>query len=240
MKKFTMIGMGMVLFSIILLYASSQQFESNLSNSTLQSAMLTPHKSLAIPFYITNSTVLGSFYYANSSNTSYYLVSSQAFSHISPYLNSSTLLNRSAQYEGNGLYEIIYRNSSGVFPDQIGSALKPPNYYYNGTAIFSNGTYYDIFQDNGNTSVLVYYSTVQKLQLSVNNSILGSTVFGLFAALMFLAGIALIGYSILIRKEELPKAAIDGKNIDALYAKYDRKKAPRKPRKTPRKKAKQK
>ena len=70
MKKFTLIGICMVVFSILLLYASSLQFESNFANSTQYSATLTPHNSFTSSFQILNTTILGTFYYANNTNVS--------------------------------------------------------------------------------------------------------------------------------------------------------------------------
>ncbi len=217
MKQLTIIGIILMVFSVMLVYESSLQFESSVANSALQSVVVDPHSSAAMPFHVSNGTAVGTFYYANSSNLTYYLLDSQAFSGVSGMLNSTRLLSAAYAYNDVGVYEIIYSNSSGIFPSAVGR-LPQGSYFYNGTAIFSNGTYYNVFQNFGSQNMLVYYSIIQKPRLSTTSTLFSSGAYGILAAFLFLAGIGLIGYSLLAHREpELVSEA----DVDALYASYD-------------------
>ncbi len=230
MKQLTIIGIILLVFSVMLVYESSLQFEGSVSNSALQSVVVGPHASAAMPFQVSNGTAVGTFYYANTSNLTYYLLDSQAFSGVSSMLNSTGLLTAAYAYNGMGAYEIIYSNSSGIFPSSLGR-LPKGSYFYNGTSIFPNGTYYNVFQNFGSQNTLVYYSIIQKPQLSTTSTLFSSGAYGILAALLFLAGIGMIGYSLLARRE--PKQVSEA-DVDALYASYDN--GARKARKGARKK----
>ncbi len=219
MRQTVLLGIILLIFGFVLLYSSSVSFENQAANNSLQSTVVYPHNTISIPFDVLNSTILGMFYYSNSSAITYYFMNQSAFSTVIPYLNSTSLLNQSEKLKGHGLYQLLYNTSSGVFPYQNSTAPRPPSYYYNGTSLFNSGTYYIMFHNSGNTTVLLYYSIVKKLQISINNALLGSSILALVAVLMLLAGVGLLGYSLIVKKEA-PAAPTTPADIDQLYAKY--------------------
>ena len=218
MKHTALIGIALVIFALLVFYESARAFEGNISNSSIQSITVQPFSSVAMPFTISNNTAVGSLFTSNSSAMSFYLVSAGVYGAVSPYMNSSLLLNHTAAYEGNGVFEIIYRNSSATFPYIGARALPKPDYYYNGSSILASGTYYNIYQNTGNSSALVYYSVNKQIQLSVTNSIISTSVYGLFGILLLFSGFGVLIYSVFFKKAtNTPKANND---IDKIYAKY--------------------
>jgi hypothetical protein len=217
MKRLTIIGIALLLFSILLIYTVSL---STLNSAAVNSFFIAPHNAIAIPFTLSSSTVFSSLYYAtNSTNVSSYLMNSSAFAHVEPYLASNQLLNETIKQEGAGVYQINYLNASGIFPNRD-SYAKPPSYYYNGTDVFGNGTYYDVFQNSGGTNTTVHYSS-GSVQLSANSPSTSHILLYMISSFMFIAGICIIGYSIIVKKDDKPKDSEAEKiEVDSLYSKF--------------------
>lgn len=237
MKKLTIIGLCLIIFALGVLYLSSLTFESNIANNTIQVATIAPNSIIVEPVQITNTTIFGFFYYTQQGPINYYLVNQTVYNSISNYTNSSgkNLFNATKNFEGNGVYEILINAQSGLFPYQNVTPLSAPNYFYNGTSIFNTGTYYSIFQNTQGSNNTVYFSVIKKLQVSVNNSLLSTTVFGLVGAVLFILGIIFIGYSMFIIKEKPTVIQTSNPTVDKLYAEYSTKPAAKKAKKSSKK-----
>lgn len=228
MKRLTIFGIILVLIGIGIFYSGSVGFENNLSNNTVQySIALTPHSAENLSFGINNSTILIIAYHTeNDVPVTFFLMNESAFMQEGQNLSSNALISRSESLEGKGVFEILNNSSFGLFPYQNPSALTPPDYEYNGTDILNNGTYYSVFQNGGNLTTIVYYSTVKRIQLAANNPLIYSNIiYDGTGGIVLLVGLGIIGYSIFI-KTEAKKENIPDQSIDNLYAKYSEKPAP--------------
>lgn len=225
MKSLTLLGIILLIVGLSMIYESSIQFENSADNSSaLQSATILPYNSIVIPFVLNSSTVMGSIYVSNSTQTAYYVVNQSAFSKINLYLNSTLLLNQTKKYEGSGVMQISTNSLTGGFPNQNGTVSNSQEYFYNGSALLGPGTYYNILQNYGNYQILVYYSIIKKVQISVNNSIILSSGLSLFGFILLIIGFILTAYSIMIKdKDKVPVQSVDQPDVTELYSKYSTK-----------------
>ncbi|MDE1768509.1 MAG: hypothetical protein KGH64_03685 [Candidatus Micrarchaeota archaeon] len=223
MKRLTLTGILLVIFSLGILYASYGSFSSTVANNTVQALALSPHEAIDVPFQVQNSTILSTIYFVKNGSIAYYLVNSSAYSKLSHYTDANSLLNASESLKGNGVYEILSNSSSGSYPLQPSIVLRSQDYYYNGTDNFAAGTYYDIFQNLESNSTTVYYTVVTKLQLSESNSIFYSAAYGLTGTVLLIIGVIIIGYSFLVQKSPASEDAAKKDEIDKLYAEINEK-----------------
>lgn len=224
MQRLTIVGIVFILVGLGIFYAGSVGFENSLANNTVQySIALGPHSTENLSFGLQNSTILIVAYHTeNNIPIAFYLMNESAFLQAGSS-SSNTLMGSYESLKGKGVFEIINGSALGVFPYQNSSILTYPDYEYNGTGILSNGTYYSVFQNTGNLTTVVQYSTIKKLQLTADNPFIYSNlIYDGTAGIIFLLGLGIVGYSLFAKKDDKNDDA-QKENIDAMYAKYSEK-----------------
>ena len=216
MKKLTKIGILLFVMSLLVIYASSASFQGSVTGSNIQEISILPHNTLYTSFTLTNFTIVGFFYYSNSTPVDFLLLNQSGFSRASLQINSSKPINES-QAARSGALELIYNSTYGVFPYSQLNATPQSVYSSNSPPILPAGNYYAVFENPGQSSVRISYSVILKTQSGINSTILSTAAYGLTGAALFFSGIVIILYSVLAKpkKEELK---VD-EEAERLYAK---------------------
>ncbi len=216
MKKLTKIGILVFVMSLFVIYASTASFQSSVTGSNIQEMSILPHNTLYTSFTLTNFTIVGFFYYSNSTPVNFLLINQSAFSSMSSQINSGKPINGSLAAR-SGALELIYNSTYGIFPYSELNSTKQDVYTSNSSPILPAGNYYAVFENPGQSSVRISYSAILKTQSGINSTILSTAAYGLTGAALFFGGIVIMLYSVLAKpkKEELK---VD-EEAASLYAK---------------------
>lgn len=226
MEKPKIIGLLLIVSSIVVIYASSLQFQSGFSGSNIFALSLKPGGTAYAQFNVSNGTIVGTIYYTNNSKIDYLIVNSLGFIYL---YNNALSQSRVAYAESNGgVVESLINASAGMFPYSGNTSSSV--YVRDNSTSFPPGAYYQVFHNPGNANVMVYYSAILRPQSSASNMIFSSSIFGIIAALMFVSGILIIIYSIFLNKGN-PNASSENE-ISSLYDMEERKTRKRRKRKT--------
>lgn len=222
MKKLTIAGILLVIFAFVIVWLKIQQTIS--TTGELQALILPPNTIRYAAFNLTNTTIVNILYYANSTlnNTplTYLMLNETGFNNAMPYLNSSSsLYAASNSLEGNGALEIIWDSPSGFFP-AAGNITGVDYYSWEGSSQLQPGFYYNVFDNDNDTNVTVYYTVVRGNGLA-SNQILSNSSYWLIGTVMFIGGIIVTLYSIFLMGK--PKEKLKEEDVEKMYASYEKK-----------------
>jgi hypothetical protein len=216
MKRLTKIGILIFVMSLLIIYVSSLNFQNSITGSSIQILNVLPHNSLYASFNLTNTTVVGFFYYTNGSAIDFLLLNRSGFSSVSAQIGSSQQINETG-LEGRGAIELVYNSAVGVFPyQQMNETQASVVYGYNSSVIFPAGDYYAVFDNPGPSTVQVSYSVILKSQSEINDTIFSSAASGLLGAAFFFGGLVMILYSIMSRPKK-ERVEVD-EEAERMYA----------------------
>ena len=225
---------GIVLFviSLFVIYLSSASFEGSFTGSNLQELSVLPHNTTYASFTLPNVTIVGFFFYTNGSAVNFLLLNQSGFSSIAAQLNSTAQINES-RLIGDGALEMSYNSVYGVFPYQsINGTLAAQTYASNSSPALPAGSYYAVFQNQGSSSIKIFYSAILKTQAQINGTIFSSAAYGITGAALFFSGIVIILYSILAKsKKEDQQTLQTDDDVEKLYTRQKRPRRKRKARK---------
>jgi hypothetical protein len=228
MKKLTKVGILLLVMSLLVIYASAQNFQGSFAPSSVQSTYVRPNSTTYVSFILQNLTAVGFVYYTNGPAINFMLVNRSAFSAAE---QSNQILVNGSLVSGGGVLEMAYNSVYGVFPYSQQFGPQQDIYASNSSPILPPGTYYAVFQNPGQLAVQVSYSEVLKPQSSINNTIYASAAYGITGAAMFFAGIVAILYSLIAKPKKYEEN--QDKEAEKMYA-MERRTHRRKRRKTKR------
>ena len=200
MKNLTKIGILAFIFSIIIVYMSSLSFQGAVTGSALQQALLPAQNTTTVLIVLPNSTALGMAYYTNGNFVNFALANASGLAAALLAINSSSHW-QAASAETANILEMSYNSMYGIFPYQMQNGT-PLVHYSSQSPILAAGDYYAVFHNPGNSSLTVYYSTVLKPQSQINSMLISNAAYGAIAMLLFFGGLAIIFYSIFIKKSD--------------------------------------
>ena len=201
MKNLTKIGILAFIFSIIIVYMSSLSFQGAVTGSALQQALLPAQNTTTVLIVLPNSTALGMAYYTNGNVVNFALANASGLDAALLAINSSSNWQASSADTAN-ILEMSYNSMYGIFPYQMQNGT-PLVHYSSQSPILAAGDYYAVFHNPGNSSLTVYYSTVLKPQAQINSMLMSNAAYGAIAMLLFFGGLAIIFYSIFIKKSDV-------------------------------------
>ena len=200
MKNLTKIGILAFIFSIIIVYMSSLNFQQAVTGSTLQQALLPAQNTTTVLITLPNSTALGMAYYTSSNTVNFAFTNESGLAEALTRINSSSLWPATSA-NGTGILEMSYNSTYGIFPYQMQNGTQLVH-YTSQFPILAAGNYYAIFRNPGNSPITVYYSTVLKPQSQINSLLISNAAYGAIAMLLFFGGLFIIFYSIFVKKSD--------------------------------------
>ena len=214
-----LLGIGIVLLIVGALlstgsYQATQSIFPNANNTVTAKALLAPHLIAYSPLYL-NTTSFVSMGYNSSNTISFYLVNGSAFTRLLPLIDANrSLIGNATALEGKGVFFIVYNQSRGIYPYQTvyGNLFPVPTYQNTNSSVLLSGTYYLIFENDAGANTIVAYSSLAKPASSVSIIASSSAGFGLVGAFLVLAGLVLMVYSFISRRnvqEQLKQEEID-------------------------------
>ena len=207
MKNLTKIGILAFIFSIIIIYMSSLNFQGAITGSTLQQAILSAQNTTSVLLVLPNSTAFGMAYYTDGNAVNFALTNESGLAAALSEINSSSKW--SAQSTGSSyILEMSYNSTYGIFPYQMQKGAHLVHYSAQ-SPILPAGNYYAVFHNPGNSSITVSYSTVLKSESQINSMFISNAAYGALAMLLFFGGLLVIFYSIFIKKSAEPEDTLE-------------------------------
>ncbi|MGC8662725.1 MAG: hypothetical protein ACP5RT_02990 [Candidatus Micrarchaeia archaeon] len=189
-KKLIYSGLLLILFSIFVSYnVSSAIFQIPKYIST--QFIISPNMSVASQIFISTSNIT-TVVYNSTEPINFYLINKNAYERL------EGIPANKIQFNISGVYEVLLNSKSGAFESMMEFNKSKNLVVYNVSSI-SNGTYYLLFSNVGNSTanVFVMYA-VQKS----NENYQDLFSFGSISAILLLAGVTLVIYGIMGRNEK--------------------------------------
>ncbi len=145
----------------------------------------------------------------SSSAVDFYFANATAFGQISVAQPAIPKARSTAMgLEGNGVYEVYTNSINGAFPYTGFQGVATPVYLLN-VSLLQAGTYYGIFANAGNKTAQI---AVMAIPISLSTLQSSATSLGVYfgaAFLLFIAGIALIIFSLVSKGGQKKQDAMD-------------------------------
>lgn len=199
MKNLTKIGILAFIFSLLIVYNNSLNFQNSFSTPAVHQVIVTPQNTTIKYIQLDNSTVFGLLYYTDGNAVNFALANASGEAPATHYISSGTRPS-SANNSGYGIMEMSYNSIYDMFPYQQSNGTGT-TYYSTQSPILPPGNYALIFYDPANTPVQVLYSIATKPQYQVNNTLVSTAAYGIIGALLFFGGIIVILYSVFIKRD---------------------------------------
>ncbi len=204
MKNLTKLGILIFVFSILIVYNNSLNFQSSFTTPVTRQLAIPPQNITEERITMQNSTVFGLLYYTDGNSINFALSNSSGASAAANYISSRAgVYSNSTNTPNSNIMEMSYNSIYGMFPYQRSNDTAI-TYYSTLSPVLPPGNYTIIFYNPSNTTVQIIYSVATKPQYQINNTLISTAAYGSIGVLLFFGGIIVILYSIFIKKGEPP------------------------------------